>query len=432
MSTGQIDLGNTLLTSLPSTITYRDVQDLGQQHAGRCWSLFDTPIEKLGILLRNAFFLPVDFNLSSQQNTQSDDFHALDHELAKKVTGNFTARTSSSSNEVELIQSHFSMRDIQIRIDGDIPKIFTVRSFVSKQPVNQKKLQLILFSFYGNQEEVEGSPGKWNPLSLKELSKSPLQVLKAFQNQGVKADSLITASLGNVFWDSFRTASPLASDREAVPSTIVINRGLASVKKVAAQYFFPLNYLLYGAGKLTGWDADPEQGLLNFFESEIPKKRARETTQSQTEILPLNSRPPRKVMIIEAVKDFYFSGAGGFASDYHKKLSDLGGLVYRACFYPFPLHPRAHHAISLDRLTHNHVTKTLANTALFSAERDEKVSSFIAKNIFLAGEENFHTCLYVCGNDVTLDIGTVCDSFPLLEAFIREGTKVEEKEKKAS
>ena len=130
-------------------------------------------------------------------------------------------------------------------------------------------------------------------------------------------------------------------------------------------------------------------------------------------------------MIIEAQEDFYFSKMGSLNANYHKELEKLGAKVFRATYYPFPFHARSHHAISLDHLVNNELIKLLANSAKIPVITGEKVSSLIAKNVFLAEKEDFHTCFYVCGNDATLDIGTVRDALPLLTAFVEEGKKMQ-------
>jgi hypothetical protein len=184
-----------------------------------------------------------------------------------------------------------------------------------------------------------------------------------------------------------------------------MNRGFTSTKKVSFQLFsFPLNYLLYGAALLTGWNADPEKELISFL------TRERQSSQPFQE---------RKVIILEARRDFYFSEQGRFDLDTHTKIAALGHKVFRGNFFPFPFHERAHHALSLDHLVNNSVTDTLADSAI-TLSREEKVSSAIARDVLLSGDGEYHTCFYICGNDGTLDIGTVRDAIPLLSAYIKE------------
>jgi hypothetical protein len=357
------------------------------------WELLYAPLEKIGTILRNNFYLPL-YKNQTEQHLQ------IDNTLAQKVVDHLKGYTKNAPEELELIRTYFSVRDVRVCLNGETSGlVFTVRLFESNIAVNGKKFRVILFSFNENQEYQQYHTRKWEPLNLNELSKSPLLVLKAFQKNGVEVDSLITTSLGNVAFDDL-------SSEEELPLTLAINRGLTSIKKVSQRLFsFPLNYFLYGMAKLTRWNADPEQGLLNFL------------SQSHEN--------PRQIIMIEAIKDYYFSESAGFASDYHKKLMDLGVRVFRASFYPFPFQIRSHHAISLAHLTNNCATKILANTANFSFQEDENVASLLAKEIFFSGNKELHTCFCISGNDATLNTATVRDTLPLLEAFVKEGLKME-------
>ena len=388
---------------LPSTITYQ-VDKGNSQSANGSWGVLSGPMQKVGTMLRNAFYLPWYAN-------KPDPVLLINHDLGTATSKWLMEKAIGvQSEEMLLVKQQFAIRDIEVRLEGGISRIFTVRLFVSKEPVGNKRLQLILFSYNGNRETDGGSKTRrWEPLTLRELSQSPLQVLKAFQQQGVQVDSFVATSLGNVALDCLKDIPQNSTAQEAIPSTLVINRGLPSVKKTADQLFsFPWNYLLYGAAKLTGWDANPEQGLLNFLENSQESENAKRT-----------------VVIIEATHDFYFSGTNSFEPDFHDKIQRLGASVFRAAFYPFPFHVRSHHALSLEHLVNNQAAKVLANTAKFSISSGEKASSLIAKNVFLAGNEDVHTCFYVCGNDATLNVGTVREALPLLSAFMEEAAKMD-------
>jgi hypothetical protein len=399
---------------IPSDILYRDRENQVQNRQDNCkgyWSYFTqrfwTPVKDLGVSLRNNFYLP-------WYKDKLEDHLKINERLAEKTVCELTNASNSVpgkfvSEEIALFQTYFSIRDVKVRVEGDISLIFTVRLFESKKPVNGKKLQLILFSYNGNHEEELGKERRWEPITLDELSKGPLLVLKAFQNNGIKVDSLITTSLGNVVYDSFNNASARSLGK-VIPTTLVLNRGFTSTKKVANQLFsFPLNYLLYGAAKLTGWDANPEQGLLTFLKDNGQGKE----------------KTPYQVVVIESRNDFYFSGSGSFASDYHNKLLATGARVFRASFYTHLFHPRSHHAIPLEYLTNNVATKIFANSSELSFTDGENVSSMLAKNIFLSGDQKVHTCFFIAGNDVTLHVSTVRDVFGLLKEFVREGQKME-------
>lgn len=391
---------------LPAVLSYRQKADSVEQKTHWCWFFFQTPLQKIGQILRNAFYLPC------YSKTIFSDFE-LNQQLAEKITQALKNSEVFCPEEQNMIRRFFSVRDIAIRLEGTVSQIFTIRVFEPKMPIGQKKLRMVLFSFNGNME-TQGStkPQKWNPSTIQALSKSPILVLKVLKSSGIYVDSLITTSLGNVILDGLKHFAA-EEDFGTLPPTLIINKGLTSIKKVANQlYAFPLNYLLHGAAKLSGWDANPEQELLHFLEKE---KQASLPSQ-------------RKIVFIEVLKDFYFSEKGRFSLDTHEKIAALGHKVFRASFYPFPFHLRAHHALSLDHLVNNSLTEQLIDTIQLDLSPNEKMTSAIAKNIFLNGSEECHTCFYICGNDATLDVGTAREVLPLLSAFIEEGQKLAQKD----
>ncbi len=373
--------------NLPTVISYGDLNGLEvrpREPVGflsclvRCWLAFV-------ITIRNAFFFPM-------YNKMGDDDERVKNErLAGRISCDLQNLESSCSKKVAEIRRYFSVRNVEVNLTGEVVRTFTVRLFESKETIRDKKLRVILFTFNGNKEHPKERPMdscRWNPLNIKELSTSPLIVLKAFQEGGIKIDSLVTNSLGNV------ALSGLSRFADIVPQTIIINRGIPSVKKVTNQHYpFPLNHILYGVAKLSGWDADPERDLVKF-------------TKNGSQ---------RKVIVIEAQQDFYFSGENGFASNFPRETS-----LFHARFFPYPIQSRAHHAIPLNHVTNNSETKVLANTVAFQLQENEKMSSALAKNIFLGGREEWHTCFYIGGADCSLNVGTVRDVMPLLTAFIAE------------
>lgn len=388
--------------ALPSAISYQDKVDPVEQKTSWCWNLFKAPLQKVGEILRNAFYLPL-------YNKNVDPDFVLNQKLSEKIARVLKSSEAICSTELDVIRRFFSVRDVPIQLEGPTPRVFTVRLFESKMPIQGKQLRIILFSFNGNIEHRGATgPQRWNPLTIKELSESPLSVLRALKSAGIRVDSLVATSLGNVTLDGLKYLSS-EEDLAIIPQTLILNRGLTSVQKVANKlYSFPLNYILTMAAKLCGWDANPEQELFNFLEKEAQTSNRRE----------------RKIILIEALKDFYFSEHGRLHPDTHEKVSQFGAKIFRASFYPFPFHIRAHHALSLDLLVNNSVTEILANTIPLTLKSDEQMSSVIARNVFLDGNEEHHTCFYVCGNDATLDIGTTREAMPLLSAFIKEGQKM--------
>jgi hypothetical protein len=383
-------------TALPDSLFYQTEVKPVEQKAHWCWDLLQAPLQSIGVLLRNTFYLP-------WYAKKVDPAFELNQTLAQKVSSALKRSDVLCLENQSVVKQCFSVRDVPVQLEGATSQIFMVRVFESKMPIEQKKLRLILFSFNGN-SEGQGGMQKWNPLTIRALSESPILVLKALEASGVRVDSLMTTSLGNVTLDGLQYLTS-KEEKKILPPTLIINRGLTSVWKVARQYPFPINYLLYGAAKLSGWDADPERELLNFLIGE-------------------QGFPKRKIVLIEALKDFYFSGEGRFDLDMDQKITKLGHKVFRAGFYPFPFHARAHHALSLDHLVRNVETKMLEDSIPLNLAENETMTSAIVRTIFLSGDEAWHTCFYVCGNDATLDIGTAREALPLLSAFIEEGQRV--------
>lgn len=375
--------------------------DSNSQKVSGCWKFILGYLEPIGRILRNTFFLPL-------YNKRIDTERTLNQRLAEKISRILQNQDCACSKELSIIRDSFSTRDIEVKLEGPVTKIFTLRLFESRMPIGSKKLRVILFCFNGNKQFTSGAPlslQPWNPLNIQELSQAPLSLLRAFQLTGIRVDSLITNSLGNVAFDGL-PSSPFKAT--IIPPILIINRGLTSVKKVSRKLlFFPFNYILYGAARLCGWNADPEKGLVDF----LARNRA-------------NSAGSRhKVVIIEARKDFYFSDEGAFDPDLHEKIAQLGVPTFRAKFWPYPFHSRSHHALCLDHLVNNSETENLANSMSFALDEDEKMSSGIAKNIFFEGKEEWHTCFCIGGADATREIGTVRETLPLLSAFIEEGKK---------
>lgn len=377
--------------TLPDYIEFVDISPV-EPKFGWCWSIVLYPLQIIGAVLRNALYLPL-----YSEKTRLANRHELD--LAKGFADMVkdAAVPLYSTKKIDLIREHFSIRDVRVSIiQGDVTRTFTVRLFESKTAIFGKKIQFILFSFYGNEEEVSGKAQRWEPLSMKELSTAPLDVLRALKASGVEVDALLTHSLGNVAYEGLQYLSK--EDEAVIPKTLIINRGLASVWKVACHlYAFPISWILYGLAKISSWNADPERGLMNFL------RKSNETL--------------REVVIIEAIEDYFYAGPGAFDSNLHRDIRDLNIPVFRGKFFPGEVHPRAHHAISLSKLTNNSVSEIDANDVL-NLEKEQKVSAALAQKIF-AEKGGQYTCFYVSGNGANIDVGTwaVCQ---LLGALIKE------------
>lgn len=351
---------------------------------------FQNILEGLGRKLRDWFYLPL--------NKKVDQERQLNQRLAERIS-DVLKNQGFFSKKIESIKEYFNIKDVEVSLeDPYLVKTFKVRVFESKKTVRDKNLRIILFTFNGNTQsnvEKKSSERSWDPLSIEELSQTPLRVMQAFQKAGVCIDSLMTHSLGNVALDSMENISS-----ESIPKTLVINRGFTSTKKVGNQICpFPLNYILYGMARLCGWTTDPESGLLKFL--------AKDDGSFQ-----------RKIVIIEALKDFYLSEKGALDPFYHDKISKFGASVFRAKYWPYPFHSRSHHALSLNHLVNNSQTQVLANSPFFTVKENEKMSTSVARNIFLNDQDDCHTCFCIGGADSTIEVGTVREVIPLLSAFI--------------
>jgi len=184
----------------PSTISYAGMANSRPQKSSGCWDFFKSPLEAIGQILRNTFYLPL-------YKKKIDPELELDQRLAGKVSYILQHPQALCSRELRVIQRCFSIRDIDVQIEGPIVRTFTVRLFESRIPVGEKKLRVILFSFNGNTEherDLHSRARAWNPLKIEEISSSPLSVLQAFQASGVRVDSLVTTSLGNVALDGLK------------------------------------------------------------------------------------------------------------------------------------------------------------------------------------------------------------------------------------
>jgi hypothetical protein len=370
------------IDTLPKNYRFVDKTPLEQKNSW-CWSIVLYPLQIIGAVLRNALYLP----LYSEKTRQANRLElALAKEFADKVKN--YADPVHSTRKIDVIREHFSIRDVGVSIiQGDIKRTFTVRLFKSKTAIHGKTIQFILFTFYDNKEEISGKEHRWEPLSMKELSKAPLDVLRALKAFGVKVDALAAQSLGNVAYEGLQYLSK--EDEAVIPKTLISNRGLTSIWKVAGQLFsFPLRWILYVAAKISSWNADPERRLMDFL---------RESRRCSDGSL-------REVVIIEAIKDHFYEGLAGFDPYLHQDIKNLGIPVFRGKFFPGTVHPRAHHAIPLPKLTNNSVTEILAKEVL-NLEKEQKVTVALARKIF-AEKGNCYTCFYVGGNSANLDVGT--------------------------
>ena len=299
------------------------------------------------------------------------------------------------------IIEQFTVRDIPVKVklkEGEC--IFKTRVIESKETIEGKKLRLIVFTFYGN---VDGKGNPWDPVTTDELSSASLEVLKAF-SQNVKMHSMMTFSMGNFIFDGLKNLSD--DDHDLIPCTLILNRPLASISKVAPNAtWFPQSYLAYQAAYYLGLDADPEREMLKFFER----------IQSND----MQSMEGRKVAIIEAVHDKYFSGCGALDTNYRESLEQTGVEAYQGAFMVPLVSPDAHHAIRMDLLINNKNTGT-TTTNFLPIKDNESLPSALVKNLLTETDENdYHNVFIAGGNKDTVDSVTYLQAAPLLSAFVQ-------------
>lgn len=244
-------------------------------------------------------------------------------------------------------------------------------SFYKKQQENpdQVGLRLVVFSYYGNKEKNNNEKvwSDWDPCSAEELSAAPMSLLKAFKENEIQVNSMLCFSLGNVALEGLKFIEKREFDM--IPKTLIIERGLPSVWKVGNRlYSFPINYLLYGLSYLTGWNADPESAIVQFFQ----KMQSTSPT----------SLDKRNVILIEATKDFYFSEGGAFDPNFTNYLEQTGVHAYRGKFYIPSIADRAHHAMPANWII-NHQCEGTNIKEFFQMKPNELLSDVIAKEVFL-------------------------------------------------
>jgi hypothetical protein len=354
----------------------------------------------LATILRDKFYLPGKDVPAGSYLKNSGNYAT---EFTNMIRGTNPHLDPTFPHLPQIIEQ-FTIRDIPVTVkleEGEC--IFKTRVIESKETVEGKKLRLILFTFYDN---IDGKGAPWDPLTTDEMSSAPLEVLKAF-SQNVKVHSMMTFSMGNFIFDGLKNISD--DDHDLIPHTLILNRPLASISKVAPNAtWFPQSYLAYQAAYYLGLDADPEREMLKFFER----------VQS-SEILSMEGR---KVTIIEAVHDRYFSGCGAFDANYRESLEQTGVEAYQGAFMVPLVEPRSHHAIRMDLLINNKNTGTLTANFL-PIKENESLPSSIVNNLLTETDENdYHTVFIAGGNKDTVDSVTYLQAAPLLSAFVQLNT----------
>ena len=205
-----------------------------------------------------------------------------------------------------------------------------------------------------------------------------------------------------------RPSAVLRVNQQIMPKTLIFNRGLTSIQKASNQlYPFPISFLLYQSVYFLGLDANPERELTHFFQR----------LQSHG-----SSLENRKVVIIEARNDRYFSGAGKLDPSFYSTLSQTGVDIKNGTFFVPIVAEAAHHALRLDWILNNHEAGSV--TANFLPMRtNESLAEGLVNGIFRENsDDKFHTCFIFGGNKDSLDSITYMQAAPLLSAFIKDGS----------
>ena len=346
--------------------------------------------------LRDRFYLPLNVKPLDSFFVNSGAYAS---QFVEMLRGNNPHLDPTFPNLPQMID-YFIVRDIPVKVKLETGAyIFQTRVIESKEEVEGKKLRFILFSFYDHQDE-EGNP--WNPLTTDELSSAPLEVLKAF-GQKVKVHSMMTFSLGSFILDGLKNIAE--EDTDLIPKTLILNRGLASIWKVATKLFsFPVSYLLYQAVYLLGLDANPELEILRFFAQ----------MQSQNP----QSMEGRKVVVLEAKNDRYFSGNGALDPNFRENLTTTGVEAYQASFFIPMVAEHAHHALRMDLLINNKDSGTVSADFLPAKENESLPLTLIQNLMSETDEKNHHTIFITGGNKDTLDSVSYLQVAPLMSAFV--------------
>ncbi|NGX47762.1 MAG: hypothetical protein K1000chlam3_01145 [Chlamydiae bacterium] len=232
---------------------------------------------------------------------------------------------------------------------------------LSKQDENLCFMQLSLF---GIKKKSGEDFTLWKPLNFKQTGQIVFPLLGELKKQGFSIDSMICHSMGSAILENLENRDP-----QEVPNTLILDRALPSVWKAGNILNPVIRYLVYFLAYCSAWSGDPERSLTAFY-------RKLKTDDS-------NPISERKVIILEAENDYYFSGNGAFDKNLASNLSKLGASTFQGKFKINPLrtHPRAQHAATIDSFC-NMTGKTIEQ-GKFSINPGENLASAIVRNIFL-------------------------------------------------
>jgi len=293
--------------------------------------------------------------------------------------------------ELPHLISQFTVRDIPIQIKSSKHSYeFNVRVIESKE---KEPLRLILFSLYRNSQTKEKETTRWDPTSASEMGMASLEVIKALQ-QYITVDSMMCSSLGSLCLDTLKHVT-----HDFLPPTIIWNRGLTSIWKAGQSVLsLPANYLLYWATSYLNLYSDPENALADFCAWANPKR----------------------VVVIQAKEDNYFSGDSALAPSFFERLQKANVELYEGSFLVPMIETIAHHACRLDMI-HNNRNSGSTTANFLPMKNQEALSDSLAKHILM--EKKGHTCFIIGGNEDTLDTLVYIHALPLLSSYHRLSSK---------
>lgn len=336
-----------------------------------------------GEYLRNKFYTPI----SPEEELPSFFLHSECYascvtKMLETGEGPFDPTIPNFSQ----IAQHFFVRDIPVELQS-LNKTYLFRARVIETR-DGNKFRIILFSFNENQEKEGESWIPWNPTSCAEMGAGALGVLKAFQQHSV-IDSMMCVSLGSVAFDAIQYL-----DEDFLPKTLLWNRCLTSTWKAGLSFAsYPTNCFFYWATQYYGLCADPERILANYF------------VQNQD----------KRLIVIEAVEDNYFSGESSLGQNFFDTLSDAGVDFYNGKFQVPLLTQRAHHACRLDWIINTNTGNITEN--FLPMHPYEAVSDSIVRNFLSEKEE--HTCFIIGGRLDTLNSMLYLHALPLLSSYCK-------------
>jgi len=243
-------------------------------------------------------------------------------------------------------------------------RIMPFLSAFQRETDRKTNLRFIQVSLFESQEEKNGKFETWKAANFEEIGKVIFSFLEGLKNKKISVDSMICHSMGGAVLENLKSI-----DCSKVPKTLILDRILPSIWKVGRQLMNPiLCCIVYFFAYCSGWNGNPEQSLVSFFEN-IKNKS------------PALSLSDRNVVIIEAEHDFFFSNHGAFDKDLAKRLNKLGVNAFQKSFTPnhLRIHFRAHHACPIDHL----VNTGPIQTGKFSMGFRQDVASAIVNNIFM-------------------------------------------------